>query len=155
MIKKFSLEADSDSQKFGIGLKERWEIPKEKHQPGRVQHTIGWPLRNNTGGGSFLYHYGENLVSVGFVVHLNYANPYLSPYDEFQRFKTHPMISEALEGGKRIAYGARAITEGGWQSLPKLVVPGGALLGCSAGMVNVPRLKGSHNAMLSGMAACL
>ncbi len=153
LIEKFSLDADSDPQKYGIGLKELWEIPKEKHQPGLVQHTFGWPLRNNTGGGSFLYHYGENLVSVGFVVHLNYTNPYLSPYDEFQRFKTHPMISNALEGSKRIAYGARAITEGGWQSLPKLVVPGGALLGCSAGMVNVPRIKGSHNAMLSGIAA--
>ena len=125
----------------------------EKHQPGLVQHTLGWPLDNRTGGGSFLYHYGDNLVSVGFVVHLNYDNPYLSPYGEFQRFKTHPAIRDTFEGGKRIAYGARAITEGGWQSIPKLVFPGGVLVGCAAGFMNVPRIKGSHNAMLSGIAA--
>ena len=118
-----------------------------------MQHTFGWPLDNRTGGGSFLYHYGDNLVSVGFVIHLNYANPYLSPYEEFQRFKTHPAIRDVFEGGKRIGYGARAITEGGWQSMPDLVFPGGALLGCAAGMVNLPRIKGSHNAMLSGIAA--
>ena len=118
-----------------------------------MQHSFGWPLDNRTGGGSFLYHYGDNLVAVGFVVHLNYENPYLSPYDEFQRFKTHPAIRDVFEGGKRIGYGARAITEGGWQSMPDLVFPGGALLGCAAGMVNVPRIKGSHNAMLSGIAA--
>ncbi|MGH1417796.1 MAG: electron transfer flavoprotein-ubiquinone oxidoreductase [Hyphomicrobiaceae bacterium] len=153
LIEKFNLDKDCEPQKYGIGLKELWEIPTDKHQPGLVQHSFGWPLDNKTGGGSFVYHYGKNLVSVGFVVHLNYANPYLSPYDEFQRFKTHPAIQEVLEGGKRIAYGARAITEGGWQSLPKLVVPGGTLLGCSAGMVNVPRIKGSHNAVLSGIAA--
>ena len=118
-----------------------------------MQHTLGWPLDNRTGGGSFLYHYGANLVSVGFVVHLNYANPYLSPYGEFQRFKTHPAIRDTFEGGKRIAYGARAITEGGWQSIPKLAFPGGVLVGCAAGFMNVPRIKGSHNAMLSGIAA--
>ena len=118
-----------------------------------MQHTFGWPLDNRTGGGSFLYHYGENLVSVGLVVHLNYENPYLSPYDEFQRFKTHPAIRGTFEGGKRIAYGARAITEGGWQSIPKLTFPGGALLGCAAGFMNVPRIKGSHNAMISGIEA--
>src|SRR5690242_21531739 len=110
-------------------------------------HTVGWPLGNHTGGGSFVYHYGENLASVGFVVHLNYANPYLSPFEEFQRFKTHPAVRPVLEGGRRLAYGARAITEGGRQSVPKLVFPGGALVGCSAGFVNVPRIKGSHNAM--------
>ena len=140
-------------QKYGIGLKELWEVPADKHQPGLVQHSFGWPLDNRTGGGSFLYHYGDNLVAVGFVVHLNYENPYLSPYEEFQRFKTHPAIAPALEGGKRIAYGARAITEGGWQSIPDLVFPGGALLGCAAGFMNVPRIKGSHNAILSGIAA--
>ena len=118
-----------------------------------MQHTFGWPLDNRTGGGSFLYHYGDNLVSVGFVVHLNYENPYLSPFEEFQRFKTHPLVRATFEGGKRIGYGARAITEGGWQSVPKLAFPGGALIGCAAGFVNVPRIKGSHNAMLSGMLA--
>jgi electron-transferring-flavoprotein dehydrogenase len=118
-----------------------------------VQHTFGWPLDNRTGGGSFIYHYGDRLASVGFVVHLDYDNPYLSPYDEFQRFKTHPAIRSVLEGGKRIAYGARALTEGGWQSIPRLVFPGGALLGCAAGFMNVPRIKGSHNAMLSGIHA--
>ena len=114
---------------------------------------MGWPLDNRTGGGSFLYHFGDNLVSVGFVVHLNYANPYLSPFEEFQRFKTHPLVRDTFAGGKRICYGARAITEGGWQSVPKLVFPGGALIGCAAGFMNVPRIKGSHNAMLSGMLA--
>jgi electron-transferring-flavoprotein dehydrogenase len=153
LIKDFGLRDGRQPQKYGIGLKELWQISPERHQPGLVQHTFGWPLDNRTGGGSFLYHYGENLVAVGFVVHLNYENPYLSPYDEFQRFKTHPAIRPHLEGGKRIGYGARAITEGGWQSLPKLVFPGGALLGCAAGMVNVPRIKGSHNAILSGMHA--
>ena len=153
LIRRFELDKDSEPQKFGIGIKEVWEVAPDKHQPGLVQHTFGWPLDSRTGGGSFLYHYGDNLVAVGFVVHLNYANPYLSPYDEFQRYKTHPAIAPTFEGGKRIAYGARAITEGGWQSLPKLVFPGGALLGCAAGMVNVPRIKGSHNAILSGIAA--
>ena len=153
LVRTFDLRAGRDPQKYGIGLKELWQVPPEKHRPGLVQHTFGWPLDNRTGGGSFLYHYGDNLVAVGFVLHLNYQNPYLSPFDEFQRFKTHPAIRHHLEGGKRIGYGARAITEGGWQSLPELVFPGGALLGCSAGMVNVPRIKGSHNAILSGIYA--
>ena len=153
LMADFKLDEGRQPQKYGIGLKEVWEVKPENHQPGLVQHSFGWPLDNKTGGGSFLYHYGENLVSVGFVVHLNYENPYLSPYDEFQRFKTHPAIAPTFEGGKRIAYGARAITEGGWQSLPQLVFAGGALLGCAAGMVNVPRIKGSHNAILSGKAA--
>lgn len=153
LIKRFDLDKDADYQKYGIGIKELWQVKPENHKPGLVQHSFGWPLDNATGGGSFMYHFGDNLVSVGFVVHLNYSNPHLSPYDEFQRYKTHHTVSEVLTGGKRIAYGARAITEGGWQSLPKLTFPGGALLGCSAGMVNVPRIKGSHNAILSGIAA--
>jgi electron-transferring-flavoprotein dehydrogenase len=153
LIARFKLDEGREPQKYGIGLKELWEIPADRHKPGLIQHTFGWPLDNRTGGGSFLYHYGENLVSVGFVVHLNYHNPYLSPYEEFQRFKTHPAIAETFAGGKRIAYGARAITEGGWQSMPRLVFPGGVLAGCSAGMVNVPRIKGSHNAILSGIHA--
>ncbi|MGO9173003.1 MAG: electron transfer flavoprotein-ubiquinone oxidoreductase [Rhodomicrobium sp.] len=153
LIRMLDLDVDSEPQKFGIGLKELWQIRPENHRPGLVQHTLGWPLNNRTGGGSFMYHYGENLVSVGFVVHLNYENPYIHPFKEFQRLKTHPAIAPTFEGGKRIGYGARAITEGGWQSLPKLVFPGGALLGCGAGMVNVPRIKGTHNAMLSGKAA--
>jgi electron-transferring-flavoprotein dehydrogenase len=153
LIARFELDKGHEPQKYGIGLKELWQVKPEKHRRGLVQHSFGWPLDNKTGGGSFLYHYGDNLVSVGFVVHLNYENPYLSPYDEFQRFKTHPAIRDVFEGGKRIAYGARAITEGGWQSMPDLVFPGGALLGCAAGMVNLPRIKGSHNAMLSGIAA--
>jgi electron-transferring-flavoprotein dehydrogenase len=153
LIRHFELAKGHEPQKYGIGLKELWQVAPEKHRPGYVQHTFGWPLDNRTGGGSFLYHYGDNLVSVGFVVHLNYANPYLSPYDEFQRFKTHAAVRGVFEGGKRIGYGARAITEGGWQSMPDLVFPGGALLGCAAGMVNLPRIKGSHNAILSGIAA--
>jgi len=151
IIKRFSLDEGREPQKFGIGLKELWQIPPENFQPGLVQHSFGWPLDNGTGGGSFLYHFDDNLASIGFVVHLNYSNPTLSPFDEFQRFKTHPMIRSMLEGGKRISYGARAITEGGFQSVPKLVFPGGALIGCAAGFVNVPRIKGSHNAILSGM----
>jgi electron-transferring-flavoprotein dehydrogenase len=153
LIKKFDLARDSEPQKYGIGLKELWEVAPEKHRPGLVQHSFGWPLDMKTGGGSFLYHYGKNLVSVGFVLHLNYKNPFLSPYDEFQRFKTHPKIRSVFEGGRRISYGARALTEGGWQSIPKLVFPGGALIGCTAGFMNVPRIKGSHNAILSGIAA--
>ena len=153
LIGRFGLDAGREPQKFGIGLKELWQVAPEKHRPGLVQHSFGWPLDNTTGGGSFLYHFGDNLVAVGFVVHLNYANPHLSPFGEFQRFKTHPMVRPLLEGGTRISYGARAITEGGWQSVPKLVFPGGALIGCSAGFVNVPRIKGSHNAMLSGALA--
>jgi electron-transferring-flavoprotein dehydrogenase len=153
LIKRFRLDAESGPQKFGIGLKELWEVPKEKHRPGLVQHTMGWPLDDATGGGSFLYHFGENLVSVGFVVHLDYANPYTNPYKEFQRAKTHLRIATHLQGGTRISYGARALTEGGWQAIPRLVFPGGALIGCAAGFMNVPRIKGSHNAMLSGMMA--
>ncbi|MFO7476940.1 MAG: electron transfer flavoprotein-ubiquinone oxidoreductase [Methyloceanibacter sp.] len=153
LIRKLGLDAESGPQKFGIGLKELWEVPPEKYKPGLVQHTMGWPLEDKTGGGSFLYHVGENLVSVGFVVHLDYANPYLNPFKEFQRAKTHPLIRTHLEGGKRIAYGARALTEGGYQAIPRLAFPGGALIGCAAGFMNVPRIKGSHNAMLSGMIA--
>ncbi|MCB1452361.1 MAG: electron transfer flavoprotein-ubiquinone oxidoreductase [Rhizobiaceae bacterium] len=153
LIEKFSLSEGREPQKFGIGLKELWEVAPENHKPGLVQHSFGWPLKSNTGGGSFLYHFGDNLVAVGFVVHLNYKNPYLSPFQEFQRFKTHPAIRGTFEGGKRVSYGARAITEGGWQSVPRLSFPGGVLVGCSAGFVNVPRIKGSHNAVLSGMQA--
>jgi electron-transferring-flavoprotein dehydrogenase len=150
---KFGLGEGRQPQKFGLGLKELWEVAPERHRPGLVQHTLGWPLDDRTGGGSFLYHYGANLVSVGFVVHLNYANPYLSPYQEFQRFKTHPLICDTFVGGRRIGYGARALTEGGLQSIPSLTFPGGVLVGCAAGFMNVPRIKGSHNAMLSGIAA--
>jgi electron-transferring-flavoprotein dehydrogenase len=153
LIAKFGLAEGREPQKFGIGLKELWQVAPEKHQAGLVQHSFGWPLGNTTGGGSFLYHLEDNLVAVGFVVHLNYSNPTLSPFDEFQRFKTHPLVRDTFVGGKRISYGARAITEGGWQSVPKLTFPGGALIGCSAGFVNVPRIKGSHNAVLSGMLA--
>jgi electron-transferring-flavoprotein dehydrogenase len=153
LIERFGLAKNREPQKFGIGLKELWQVAPAKHHSGLVQHTMGWPLGNATGGGSFLYHFGDNLVSVGFVVHLNYANPYLAPFEEFQRFKTHPLVRETFADGKRICYGARAITEGGWQSVPKLAFPGGALIGCAAGFMNVPRIKGSHNAMLSGMLA--
>ena len=153
LIARYGLDRDRQPPKFGIGLKELWQVAPDKHRPGLVQHTMGWPLDNSTGGGSFLYHYGDGLVSVGFVLHLNYANPYLAPFEEFQRFKTHPLVRDTFAGGKRIGYGARAITEGGWQSVPKLSFPGGALIGCAAGFVNVPRIKGTHNAMLSGMLA--
>ena len=153
IISKFNLNEESDFQKYGIGIKELWEVPQNKHKPGYVQHTMGWPLDNKTGGGSFLYHFGENLVSVGFVIHLNYENPHISPYDEFQRLKTHPSVRDLFVGGRRLSYGARAITEGGWQSVPKLVFPGGALVGCSAGFVNLPRIKGTHNAIATGMMA--
>jgi electron-transferring-flavoprotein dehydrogenase len=153
LLERFALGAGCDVQKFGLGLKELWQVAPDQHRPGLVQHSFGWPLDNRTGGGSFLYHFDDRLVSVGFVVHLNYANPYLSPFDEFQRFKTHPLVRETFAGGKRIAYGARALTEGGYQSVPKLAFPGGALIGCAAGFMNVPRIKGSHNAMLSGMLA--
>jgi electron-transferring-flavoprotein dehydrogenase len=153
LIAKFHLADGREPQKFGIGLKELWQVDPARHQPGLVQHSFGWPLDAKTGGGSFLYHFGEGLVSVGFVVHLNYANPTLSPFDEFQRFKMHPSIAPTFEGGTRLSYGARVITEGGWQSVPKLSFPGGALIGCAAGFVNVPRIKGSHNAILSGMLA--
>ena len=153
IIAKFNLSGGKQPQKFGIGMKELWEVKPENHKQGQVTHTMGWPLGLKTGGGSFMYHLEDNLVSIGFVVHLNYQNPHLYPYMEFQRFKHHPLIAPVLEGGRRVAYGARAITEGGLQSIPKLTFPGGVLLGCSAGMVNVPRIKGSHNAMKSGMLA--
>ncbi len=154
LITKYQLDEGKSPQKFGIGIKELWRIPEGKHKPGLVQHTFGWPLKDEDGqGGSWLYHFGDGYVSVGFVLHLNYKNPYLSPFDEFQRFKHHPAIKSHLEGGERISYGSRAITEGGYQSVPKLTFPGGALIGCSAGFVNVPRIKGSHNAMKTGMLA--
>ncbi len=152
-IARFALAEGREPQKFGIGLKEVWQVDPARFEPGLSQHSFGWPLGGGASGGSFLYHYDDNLVSVGFVVHLDYTNPTLSPFDEFQRFKTHPLIRGVFEGGKRIAYGARALTEGGWQSVPKLVFPGGALIGCAAGFMNVPRIKGSHNAILSGMLA--
>jgi len=154
---KYDLEADCDPQKYGIGLKEVWTVPEENFQDGLVQHTFGWPVQGKSGdGGGFLYHFtdkGDRFISVGYVVHLNYKNPYLSPYDEFQRYKHHPDILKYLKGGTRVAYGARAITSGGLQSIPKLVFPGGALIGCSAGFVNLPRIKGTHNAMKTGMLA--
>jgi electron-transferring-flavoprotein dehydrogenase len=153
LIARFGLADGRDPQKFGLGLKELWKVAPEKHKPGLVQHSFGWPLDNSTGGGSFLYHMEDQQVIVGFVVHLNYKNPYIAPFEEFQRFKQHPAIRPVFEGGKRLAYGARALTEGGFQSVPKLVFPGGALIGCAAGFMNVPRIKGSHNAMLSGMQA--
>ncbi len=153
LIAKFALSDGRELQKFGLGLKELWQVAPEKHRKGLVQHSFGWPLDGRTGGGSFLYHFDDNLVSVGFVLHLNYSNPYLSPFEEFQRFKTHPAVRDTFAGGKRLAYGARALTEGGYQSVPKLAFPGGALIGCDAGFMNVPRIKGSHNAMLSGMMA--
>ena len=153
LIKDFKLDKDSQPQKFGIGVKELWQVPADQHKPGLVQHTFGWPLGNSVGGGTFLYHFGDRYVAVGLVVHLNYKNPWLSPFEEFQRFKHHPEVAKHLKGGERISYGARAITEGGWQSIPKLTFPGGALIGCSAGFVNLPRIKGSHNAMKTGMLA--
>ena len=149
----FDLHKTCEPQKFGIGLKELWELPAGQHKKGLVLHGMGWPLDNQTGGGLFMYHWGDNLCSVGFVVHLNYRNPWLDPFNEFQRAKTHPAIAKMLEGGKRIGYGARAITEGGAQSVPQLSFPGGALIGCAAGFVNLPRIKGSHNAMKTGMLA--
>ncbi len=153
LMAKYHLQDGIDPQKFGIGLKELWEIDPSRHQQGLVIHSQGWPLDSKTGGGSFMYHLEDNLVSCGFVVHLDYQNPHLSPFDEFQRWKTHPSIKPFFEGGKRISYGARAINEGGLQSVPKLTFPGGALIGCSAGFVNLPRIKGTHNAMKSGMLA--
>ena len=153
VIAKYNLSDGHEPQKFGLGMKEIWEIDPSKHKEGTVTHTMGWPLNSNAGGGSFVYHLENNQVYVGFVVHLNYKNPHMFPYMEFQRFKHHPMMKDLLEGGKRVAYGARAISEGGYQSMPKMVAPGVALLGCSVGMVNVPRIKGNHNAMLSGKAA--
>jgi electron-transferring-flavoprotein dehydrogenase len=151
LLAKFGLQAQP--QKFGIGLKELWELPPGQHKKGLVLHGMGWPLDSETGGGLFMYHWGENFCSIGLVVHLNYKNPWLDPFGEFQRAKTHPAIAKILTGGKRIGYGARAITEGGFQSVPRLSFPGGALIGCSAGFVNLPRIKGSHNAMKTGMLA--
>jgi electron-transferring-flavoprotein dehydrogenase len=153
LFAKFRLAKDAEPQKFGIGIKELWQADPAKHKEGLVVHSFGWPLTSDTGGGTFMYHMKGGLISIGFVIHLNYTNPYLSPFDEFQRMKTHPMVRPYLEGGKRLSYGARAITEGGFQSVPKLTFPGGALIGCSAGFVNVPRIKGSHNAMKTGMMA--
>ena len=153
LIARFRLDESRDPQKYGIGLKELWQVDPGQFRPGLVQHGFGWPLTSGSSGGAFLYHYDDNLVSVGFVVHLNYANPTLSPFDEFQRFKTHPMIAKTFAGGKRLAYGARAISGGGWQSVPKLSFPGGALIGCAAGFLNFARIKGVHNAILSGMLA--
>ena len=154
MKAKFDLEADCQPQIYGLGIKELWDIDPEKHEPGRVIHTQGWPLsESESWGGGFLYHQANGQVALGFVTALDYKNPYVRPYQEFQRWKHHPAIAEILEGGKRVAYGARAINEGGWQSVPKLAFPGGALIGCAAGFVNVPRIKGSHTAMKSGMLA--
>ena len=148
----FGLRDESGPQVYGLGIKELWDIPAEKHKPGRVIHTQGWPLDDAWGGG-FLYHQENNQVALGFVVSLDYANPYLSPFEEMQRWKTHPAIRAEIEGGRRVSYGARAINEGGWQAIPRLVFPGGALIGCSAGFVNVPRIKGTHTAMKSAMLA--
>ena len=153
LIARFGLDHDSDPQSYGIGLKELWQVAPEQAHPGRVIHTAGWPLSSDTYGGSFLYHLQNNLVAVGFVVGLNYKNPWLSPFEEFQRYKTHPAIRPVLEGGKRIGYGARAITAGGLNSLPRLIFPGGALIGCEAGFLNASRIKGSHAAIKSGMLA--
>ena len=153
LMPHFNLRDGIDPQKYGLGLKELWQVAPEQHHKGLVVHSQGWPLDSRTGGGSFIYHFDDNLVSVGFVVHLNYRNPHLSPYDEFQRFKTHPAIRPLFEGGKRLGYGARAINEGGLQSVPQLAFPGGALIGCAAGFVNLPRIKGSGNAMKTGMLA--
>ena len=154
MKAKFNLEADCEPQVYGLGIKELWDIDPAKHVPGRVLHTQGWPLsESDSWGGGFLYHQANGQVALGFVTALDYANPWISPYQEFQRWKQHPAIRDYLEGGKRVAYGARAINEGGWQSVPKLAFPGGALIGCAAGFVNVPRIKGSHTAMKSGMLA--
>lgn len=152
LIRQFELDANSEPQVYGLGIKELWDIDPEKHVPGRVIHTQGWPLDEANGGG-FLYHQENGQVALGFVTWLNYSNPWLSPFEEMQGWKTHPAIREILEGGKRVSYGARAINDGGWQSVPKLAFPGGALIGCSAGFVNVPRIKGSHTAMKTGMMA--
>jgi len=153
LVARFGLRDHCDPQTYAIGIKELWEVAPERHHQGRVVHTVGWPLDNRTYGGSFLYHLEDNQVSVGFVIGLDYDNPHLSPFEEFQRFKTHPAIRETFEGGRRVAYGARALNEGGFQSIPRLDFPGGALIGCAAGFVNVPKIKGSHTAMKSGMVA--
>ena len=151
LMAKFRLDEKAEPQKYGLGIKEIWEIDPEKHRLGHVEHTLGWPLDNDTGGGGFVYHAADNRIFLGFVVHLNYKNPFLSPFDEMQRYKTHPHLSRLLEGGKRLSFGARAMSSGGWQSIPELAFPGGALIGCSAGFMNLPRIKGTHNAMWSGM----
>jgi electron-transferring-flavoprotein dehydrogenase len=153
LIRQFKLDEDSQPQIYGLGIKELWDIDPTKHVPGTVIHTQGWPLTSESNGGGFIYHQANNQVALGFVTWLNYSNPYLSPFDEMQRWKTHPAIKELLTGGRRVSYGARAINDGGWQSVPKLTFPGGALIGCSAGFVNVPRIKGSHTAMKTGMMA--
>ena len=153
LIAKFGLDVNSDTPKFGLGMKEIWEVKPENHNEGEVTHSMGWPLGFKNGGGSFMYHLDNNQVYVGYIVDLNYKNPHLIPYMEFQRYKLHPRVAKVLEGGKRVAYGARAVTKGGYQSMPKACFPGGALLGCSVGLVNLPRIKGNHNAMLSGKAA--
>tara|TARA_B100000686_G_C16778016_1_gene969874 strand:- start:377 stop:2005 length:1629 start_codon:yes stop_codon:yes gene_type:complete len=153
LMETYNLEENSDPQTYAVGIKELWEISSDQHKPGQITHTIGWPLDQNTYGGSFVYHLENNQVAIGFVVGLDYQNPFLSPFDEFQRFKTHPLIRPILEDGKRISYGARALVEGGYQSLPKLTFPGGALIGDSAGFLNVPKIKGTHTAMKSGMLA--
>jgi len=151
LIRHFKLRDESHPQTYGLGLKEIWQVKPELHKPGKVVHSVGWPLDFQTYGGSFLYHLADNQVAVGFVVGLDYRNPYLSPFEEFQRFKTHPAIRPLFEGGKRLSFGARALNEGGWQSIPKLTFPGGAIIGCSAGFLNVPKIKGTHTAMKSGM----
>lgn len=153
LMEKFDLNKDNDPQTFGIGIKELWELPEEQHNEGQIVHTAGWPMDTKTWGGSFIYHLSDRQAYVGYVVGLDYQNPHLSPFEEFQRFKTHPAIRKMLEGGKRIAYGARALNEGGLQSVPTLAFPGGALIGCTAGFLNVPKIKGSHNAMKTGMLA--
>ena len=153
LFERFDLRADTDPQTFGIGIKELWEVDPARHSQGTIVHTIGWPLDAGTYGGSFVYHLEDHQVSVGFVIGLDYQNPHLSPFDEFQRFKTHPKIRPTFEGGRRIAYGARALNEGGYQSIPKLTFPGGALIGCGAGFLNVPKIKGTHTAMKTGMLA--
>ncbi len=153
LIEEFDLRKNSEHQTYGIGLKELWEVEQSKSKPGTVMHSIGWPLDTETYGGSFLYHLDKNLVSIGFVIGLDYKNPYLSPYEEFQRFKMHPSIKPLLQDGRRISYGARALNEGGWQSLPKMSFPGGSLIGCEAGTLNTPKIKGTHTAMKSGMIA--
>ena len=153
IISKFNLDSGKSPQQYGIGFKEIWEIPEEQHDEGLVMHTAGWPLDNSTYGGSFCYHAENNQIFIGYVIGLDYKNPYLSPYDEFQRFKTHPAIAKILNGGKRISYGARALIEGGLQSLPKMHMPGALIIGCDAGTLNMPKIKGSHTAMKSGMIA--
>ncbi|HEY3848533.1 MAG TPA: NAD(P)/FAD-dependent oxidoreductase, partial [Acetobacteraceae bacterium] len=153
LIQRFGLREGHDPQTYAIGIKELWEIPAENHHAGLVEHTIGWPLDAGTYGGSFLYHFGSNLVSYGFVIGLDYRNPWLSPFDEMQRFKTHPAVRPHFEGGRRISYGARALNEGGLQSIPGLVFPGGALIGDAAGFVNVPKIKGTHTSMKTGLLA--